>query len=324
MLSNPFQSFLNGLLQNSGGQRKATRASRRHPRGITGLRQATCVRCAAETLEDRLLLSAAPVANPTFIIEGRASAPGTAQPAVSPNGQPSFVAPIDPTQMQAAYGVNLISFNGVKGTGLGQTIAIVDAYNDPDIQSDANSFSSTFGLPQFNAGGPTLQVLNENGGMSLTNVPNSTPGGWDVEESLDVEWAHSIAPQANIILFEANSSSFLDLLTAEQTAADTAGVSTVSNSWASGEFSGEQSYDSYFVTPNGHQGVTFLASTGDDGAPAGYPAYSPNVVAVGGTSLDLNSSGAYEAETGWSGSGGGVSDYESQPSYQNGKVNGLG
>lgn len=324
MLSNPFQSFLNGLNRQSGGQRRVNRAARRSTRIARGPHRSPRVAgCSAETLEDRLLLSGTPVASPTFILEGRVAAPGSAQPAVSTNTQPSFVAPISPTQMQAAYGVNLISFNGIKGTGQGQTIAIVDAYNDPNIQSDANTFSTAFGLPQFNAGGPTLQVLNETGGTSLTNVPNSTPGGWDVEESLDVEWAHSIAPQANIILFEGNSSSLFDLLTAEQTAADTTGVSTVSNSWASGEFSGEQSYDSYFETPTGHQGVTFLASTGDHGTPAGYPAYSPNVVAVGGTSLDLNSSGTYQAESGWSGSGGGISGYESQPSYQNGKVNGL-
>ena len=323
MLSNSFQAFLNGLVQHSGPQRRVTRASRRRLRAAKGLGQPAHVRWAAEALEDRLLLSATPTAAPTFIVEGRAIAPKSAQPAASPSVQPAFVAPLNPTQMQAAYGVNLISFNGVKGTGQGQTIAIVDAYNDPDIIADANSFSSTFGLQQFNVGGPTLQVFNETGGTSLSGVPNSSPGGWDVEESLDVEWAHSIAPMANIILFEANSSSFYDLLTAEQTAAATAGVSTVSNSWASGEFSGEQSYDSYFVTPNGHQGVTFLASTGDDGAPAGYPAYSPHVVAVGGTSLDLNASGTYQAESGWSGSGGGVSGYETQPSYQNGKVNGT-
>ena len=199
--------------------------------------------------------------------------------------------------MTAAYGVNQIMFGSVKGTGAGQTIAIVDAYNDPDIVSDAAAFSSQFGLPQFNtAGGPTFQVLNQTGTTSLAMVPNSGPGGWDVEESLDVESAHSIAPQANIILFEANSNSYDDLLAAEKTAASTPGVSTVSNSWGSSEFDGEQSYDSDFVTPAGHQGVTFLASTGDSGSPGGYPAYSPNVVAVGGTTLDLNAGGTYEAE----------------------------
>ena len=214
------------------------------------------------------------------------------------------------------------SFGGTAGTGAGQTIAIVDAYNDPDVISDANTFSSAFGLPQFNGSGqPTLKVLNESGGTSLP--ANSSPGGWDVEEALDVEWAHSIAPQANIILFEANSNSYGDLLTAVGTAADYAGVSVVSMSWGGGEFSGETSTDPYFVTPSGHQGVTFLAATGDDGTPAGYPAFSPNVVAVGGTSLDINSSGNYLGESAWSDGGGGISVEEAQPSYQVGKVNGT-
>jgi hypothetical protein len=228
--------------------------------------------------------------------------------------------------MRAAYGVSQISFNGTAGTGAGQTIAIVDAYNDPDIISDANSFSSEFGLQPFNvSGGPTLKVLNETGGTSLP--ANSSPGGWDVEESLDVEWAHSIAPNANIILFEANSNSYSDLLKAVSTAAHYAGVSAVSMSWGGGESSSETGYDSYFLTPSGHQGVTFLAATGDDGTPANYPAFSPNVVAVGGTSLDINSSGTYISETPWDNStgadGGGISRYESQPSYQTGKVNGT-
>ncbi len=164
-------------------------------------------------------------------------------------------------------------------------------------------------------------MLNESGGTSLP--ANSSPGGWDVEEALDVEWAHSIAPQANIILFEANSNSYSDLLTAVATAADYSGVSVVSMSWGGGEFSGETSADPYFVTPSGHQGVTFLAATGDDGTPAGYPAFSPDVVAVGGTSLDINSSGSYLGESAWSDGGGGISADESQPSYQVGKVNGT-
>jgi hypothetical protein len=264
-------------------------------------------------LETRLLLSA--TAAPTFVLLNRGPA------TITPNTS-GGVAPIDPAQMRAAYGVSQISFNGTAGTGAGQTIAIVDAYNDPNIVSDANSFSSHFGLQQFNVnGGPTLSVLNENGGTSLPS--NSSPGGWDVEEALDVEWAHSIAPGANIILFEASSNSYSDLLTAVSTASDYAGVSAVSMSWGGGEFSSETSADSVFLTPSGHQGVTFLASTGDDGTPAGYPALSPNVVAVGGTSLDIDSSGDYLGESAWSDGGGGISAYESQPSYQTGHVNGT-
>ena len=87
-------------------------------------------------------------------------------------------------------------------------------------------------------------------------------------------------------------------------------------SWGGDEVSGENAYDSYFTTPSGHQNVTFLASTGDSGSPGGYPAYSPNVVAVGGTTLNLNANNTYQSETAWSGSGGGQSSYESEPAYQ--------
>lgn len=135
------------------------------------------------------------------------------------------------------------------------------------------------------------------------------------------------------MLFEANSEFTSDLYAAVTTAASYAGVSVVSMSWSSSEYSSEQSYDSTFLAPSGHQGVTFLASTGDGGAPGGYPAYSPNVVAVGGTTLTINGDGTYGGETGWSlgsdswipfdASSGGISSYESQPAYQTGKVNGT-
>ncbi len=234
-------------------------------------------------------------------------------------GTPTITAPIDPLQMRTAYGVNLLP-----DSGAGQTIAIVDAYNDPTIISDANAFSSQFGLPQFNvSGGPTLTVLNQTGGTTLPANATAGTGEWDVEESLDVQWAHSIAPNANIILFEANSSSGDDLFQAVATAADYKGVSVVSMSFGSAEFLGENALDPIFTTPSGHQGVTFLAATGDDAAPSGYPAYSPNVVAVGGTTLYINANGTYISESGWDDGAGGVSDYEPQPGYQIGKVNGT-
>jgi hypothetical protein len=285
---------------------------RRNRRDPAFIQQPICCGPAVEALEGRQMLSA--VATPTFVVTGHAAS--GIKPAVSPG-----VAPIDPAQMDAAYGVNAISFNGAVGNGAGQTIAIVDAYNDPNIISDASSFDSQFGLQQFNvSGGPTLKVLNQTGGTSLP--ANSSPGGWDLEESLDVEWAHSIAPQANIILFEANSASFADLGTAVATAANSTGVSVVSMSWGGGEFSSETGLDSTFLTPSGHQGVTFLASTGDSGTPAGYPSLSPNVVAVGGTTLDINSSGSYIAEGAWSGTGGGISQFEALPGYQD-ALNGV-
>ena len=198
MLSNPFQAFLRRL--NTPYRLRRTRRTFRRTGARTKTPQDSRIgEFAADTLEERLLLSATPLApkstvgltaQPTFIIEGHDSSPGagSTKPATSGNQQAGGVAPVTPAEMVAGYGVNQIMFGSVKGTGAGQTIAIVDAFADPDIVSDAAAFSGQFGLPQFNAnGGPTFQVLNQNGGTSLANVPISAPGGWDVEESLDVE-----------------------------------------------------------------------------------------------------------------------------------------
>lgn len=215
-----------------------------------------------------------------------------------------------PSQIKAAYGFNSISLDGT-----GQTIAIVDAYHDPTIQADLALFDSTYGI----AAPPSFKVMSQTG--STTSFPSTDPTkGWETEEALDVEWAHALAPGASIVLVEANSASDADLFAAVTTAANLPGVSVVSMSFGGGEFSSEASYDSVFTTPSGHQGVTFLASTGDNGAPGGFPAYSSNVVAVGGTTLNANSSGTYISESAWSGSGGGISPYETQPSYQHGVV----
>jgi hypothetical protein len=225
-----------------------------------------------------------------------------------------------PAQIQHAYGFDKISFNNgtVAGDGTGTTIAIVDAYDDPNIASDLKKFDAAFSLPD-----PVFNKYDQNGG---TNFPVAD-SGWITEIALDVEWAHAVAPKATIDLFEANSATFSDLLTAVQTAASTTGVNVVSMSWGGGEFLGENTYDSYFTTPAGHGGVTFVAASGDSGAPPIFPAISVNVLAVGGTTLpNLDSAGNYTSETGWSGSGGGLSagttsqGFESQPSYQSGVV----
>ncbi|MGD0045077.1 MAG: S8 family serine peptidase [Isosphaeraceae bacterium] len=178
-----------------------------------------------------------------------------------------------------------------------------------------------------------LTVLNQYG--QATSLPGTDPSGlgtsnWELEEALDVEWAHAIAPGAQIILVEANSQSLSDLMASVATAASQPGVSVVSMSWGFPEgqavfANDEATYDSVFHVP----GVTFVASTGDYGAAdPEYPAFSPNVVAVGGTSLTLNTDGSYNSETGWGydsssvgvfiGSGGGISLYEPEPAYQQG------
>ncbi len=131
---------------------------------------------------------------------------------------------------------------------------------------------------------------------------------------------------ANIVLVEANSATYADAMIAIDTARNLPGVSVVSMSfgWTEGDgtdqinHAGENSMDALFTTPAGHQGITFVAASGDKGSPGVYPALSPNVLAVGGTSLVLAADGTYSSETGWSGSGGGSSIYEPEPDYQQG------
>jgi hypothetical protein len=239
-----------------------------------------------------------------------------------------------PADIRTAYGVNSLALDGT-----GQTIAIIDAYDDPNIASSLDAFDSQFtatatGATLYAQYGPAssfLTVLNQSGQTTNLPAPDGS-GGWEVETALDVEWAHAMAPGAQIVLVEANSQGLSDLMTAVVTAAKQPGVSVVSMSWGFEEgwsifAADEAKYDSYFTTPAGHQGVTFVASTGDYGtADPEYPAFSPNVVAVGGTSLYVNSDSSYKSETGWGynsdavgafiGSGGGVSQFESQPAYQ--------
>ena len=162
-----------------------------------------------------------------------------------------------PTQIKHAYGTDSISFNGTAGDGTGTTIAIVNAYDDPNLASDLQAFDAQWGLPN-----PTFTKVNQTGGSSLPAANAS----WGVEESLDVEWAHAIAPKASILLVEASIPTGTDLDTAVATAAKTSGVVVVSNSYGGGESSGETSTDSTFTTPSGHPGVTFVASSGDNGA----------------------------------------------------------
>ncbi len=244
-------------------------------------------------LEARALLSA-DVVYPTFRL--------------SPFGGGGPGGGFTPAQIAQAYGFSSISFNGTAGTGKGETIAIVDAYDDPNIQADLNTFDTEFSLPAI-----TVDRVNETGGTSYP--ASDSTGGWELEESLDVEWAHAMAPGANIMLVEASSANDSDLLAAVKYASAHANV--VSMSWGGSEFSGESADDStYFAQP----GVVYVASAGDAGAPASYPSASPNVLSVGGTDLTLTASNAWSSETGWSDSGGGPSADESQPSYQSGVV----
>src|SRR5271166_2912613 len=214
-----------------------------------------------------------------------------------------------PVQFKAAYG-----FNQIANQGQGQTIALVDAFDDPNIASDLAFYASYFHLTPCNF--QKVKVGNPQG-----------DSGWGLEMALDVEQACALAPRANIILVEANSNSFDDLLAAVQVASSAPYNATViSMSWGGGEDPSELSYDSYFCNiSNSNGAVTFFASSGDGGHGTIYPSASPCVIAVGGTTLTLKQAAPlasfmqlnYGTENGWRDSGGGVSPYESQMSWQN-------
>ncbi len=257
---------------------------------------------------------------------------------------PLFSGQVTPAQLIGAYGINKIQFPGpaggtVAGTGAGQTIAIVEEGVDPTLAADLKTFDRYFGIPD----PPSFQVVDQNG-VATQNL--SIVG----EASLDVEWAHAIAPGASIVVYNAaydpnnGTASVQNLLLAMQQASKLPGVSVVTLSYGITESSlaaaglSQTAIDSYFTTP----GVTFLAAAGDSGiyssgtytVAANYPAASPNVVSVGGTSIVIDAAGNYpgtgtSGELAWGsgvqsgvsgGGGGGLSSVESQPSWQAGVV----
>ncbi|MFO1128480.1 MAG: hypothetical protein U1E66_08655 [Rhodospirillales bacterium] len=218
-------------------------------------------------------------------------------------------------------------------SGGSKAIGFVDAFHNKSVLADLKAFSTIFGLPA-----PSLKIIkctdNSTGhGTCSANNPappacqDSNQCGWAIEASLDVQAAHAMAPNAKLILVEAYSDSYGDMLLAETaagTAVAAAGGGEVSNSWGGPEFSGQQAWNSYFVNPK----VVFLASTGDHknnsnppwSADVNFPSTSPNVIGVGGTKVVRNSSYAFSSETPWDnsngGGGGGLSTIEPTPAFQ--------
>jgi len=182
----------------------------------------------------------------------------------------------------------------------------VDAYDDPNIESDLGVFSGYYSLPSCTTSNGCFKKVNQTGG---TKYPRAN-SGWALEISLDVEIAHALCPNCKILLVEASSNSFSNLLAAEDYARAHANV--VSNSWGGGESSGETLYDSHFSK----LGKPTTFSAGDSGYGVEYPAASQYVTAVGGTTLTLNSNNTRSKETVWSGTGSGCSAYEPKPSWQ--------
>jgi len=252
----------------------------------------------------RICIIAAILAAVALPVAAQDVAPGlwTARPPIHIFASPSASSPtgIFPSQMLQAYG-----FNQISNQGAGQIVGIVDAYDDPNIEADLAVFSAQFNLPPCTTANGCFTKVYQ------TGTPPAGNTGWGEEISLDVEWVHAIAPQARIVLVEANSNSNTDLFGSVQLAVAN-GASVVTMSFGGGESKSESQWDGYFTAP----GVVYFASSGDNGHGVEYPAGSPNVVGVGGTTLTIQSDGTYVSESAWNGSGGGTSRYEPEPSYQ--------
>jgi subtilase family serine protease len=224
-----------------------------------------------------------------------------------------------PLQFQTAYGV-VTSCSASSGwTWNGQTIGIVDAYDDPNVASDLNTYSQTYGLCACTTANGCFTKVNQSGGLTYPH-PDPTPGHmWAMEISLDVQIAHAMCPACKILLVEAGSASIGNLLAAEFYATYHANV--VSNSWGGKEFAGETLYDLRFNRP----GIPITFSSGDRGYGVDWPAASHYVTAVGGTTLTLNSDNTRASETVWNdgvidgvlaATGSGCSAYEPKPAWQ--------
>jgi kumamolisin len=201
--------------------------------------------------------------------------------------------------------------------GGSRTIAIVDAYNAPNAWKDLTAFSLQFGLPLPNPA--NFQVVYAASDGSLSSTPPVYDFGWEMEISLDIQWAHAMAPYAKIILVEAVSNSTSDLLGAVKLANNLVGPTgggEISMSWGSAEFSGEDTLDAtFFLTP----GVVYFAATGDSPGTE-WPSVSANVVAVGGTTVSRHPGnpdiGDFFGQAAWSDGGGGLSEFNAKPPYQ--------
>jgi hypothetical protein len=218
-----------------------------------------------------------------------------------------------PAELQSAYKLPSSS------AGSGQTVAIVDAYNDPTAESDLASYRSAYGLPSCTTAGGCFEKVSQTGTTSYPPQPTREEGDWPVEESLDLDMVSAICPNCHIMLVEASSAGMGDLAAAENEAAKL-GATEISNSWASFEFQGETSFDADFD----HPGIPITFASGDwgydnneyDAGVPSYPAASPDVIAVGGTVLTQANNSRGWSESVWPRSGSGCSVLEAKPSYQ--------
>ena len=206
-----------------------------------------------------------------------------------------------PADLQAAYGLPSST------AGAGQTVAIVDAYDNPNAEADLATYRAQYGLPPCTTANGCFRKVNQNGGT----VYPAGDVGWGQEIALDLDMVSAICPNCKILLVEATTSGFNDLGAAVDRAV-ALGANAVSNSYGANEFNGEIGYDAYY----NHPGVAITASSGDSGYGVQYPAASSYVTAVGGTSLNRTATARGWSEGAWSGAGSGCSAYVAKPGWQ--------
>ncbi len=217
-----------------------------------------------------------------------------ARPASSPAGY-------NPADLQSAYKLPSST------AGSGQTVAIVDAFNDPNAESDLGVYRSQFGLSPCTTANGCFRKVNQTGG---TKYPRGNTG-WAEEISLDLDMVSAICPNCHILLVEAKTNSFSNLAAAVDEAASL-GANEISNSYGGSEYSNEVNDQSHY----NHAGIAITVSSGDSGYGVQFPAPSQYVTAVGGTSLTKASNTRGWSETAWSGAGSGCSAYVSKPGWQ--------
>jgi hypothetical protein len=233
-----------------------------------------------------------------------AAGPDAASSHASSNGTIGDNGAYGPLYLQSAY-------NAPSATnGTGETVAIVDAYDVPTVESDLATYRSNFGLSACTTANGCFRRVDQNGG---TNYPAANTG-WGEETSLDLDMVSALCPNCHILLVEATTNSMTDLGAAVDTAV-ALGANVVSNSYGSSESSFESALDSAYYN---HPGIAIVASSGDNGFGVSYPAASPDVISVGGTSLlqETNTGTRDAVETVWSGAGSGCSAYEPKPAWQ--------
>ncbi|MDN3028813.1 S53 family peptidase [Streptomyces sp. S.PB5] len=246
----------------------------------------------------------------TAYMEKQAALKGVTPKTVKPHASSATPTGYGPTDLQDAYGLT----DAAASNGSGETIAIVDAYDDPNAAADLATYRSYYGLPDCTVANGCFKKVSQTG--STTSLPTAD-SGWAGEISLDLDMVSAIAPNANILLVEADSASWADLGTAVNEAVKL-GAKFVSNSYGGSEASSDTSYDTSYYN---HPGVAITVSAGDSGYGAEYPAASKYVTAVGGTKLSTASNSRGWTESVWKtssteGTGSGCSKYDAKPSWQ--------